>query len=77
MVKINETNGEILRDPKTGLGIQCQPNEVGEMIGVIVRGDPLREFDGYTDENASYSKIAHNVLRKGDTVFRTGNQSHV
>ncbi|CAL8118521.1 unnamed protein product [Orchesella dallaii] len=72
MVKINEVNGEILRDPKTGLGIQCKPNEVGEMIGVIVRGDPLREFDGYTDEDASHSKIAHNVLSKGDTVFRTG-----
>lgn len=70
MVRLDDT-GDILRDPKTGLAIQCKPNELGEMVGVIVKGDPLREFDGYTDENASHGKIAHNVLRKGDTVFRT------
>lgn len=72
MVRVNENTGEILRDPKSGLAIQCKPNEVGEVVGVIVKGDPLREFDGYTDERASSSKVAYNVLKKGDTVFRTG-----
>lgn len=73
MVRVNENTGEILRNPKTGLAIQCKANELGEMVGVIVKGDPLREFDGYTDDKASSGKIAYNVLHKGDTVFRTGN----
>ena len=52
--------------------IRCGPNEPGELVGKIVKGDPLREFDGYADKKATAKKIASNVFTKGDSAFLTG-----
>ena len=41
-------------------------------MGKIVKGDPLREFDGYVNKDATAKKIAKNVFSKGDTAFLTG-----
>jgi len=41
-------------------------------VGRIVKGHPLREFDGYANPEASKKKIAHNVFKKGDCYFLTG-----
>ena len=30
--------------PRDGLCIRCEPNEAGEFIGRIVRGDPIKDF---------------------------------
>ena len=42
-------------------------------MGKIIKGDPLREFDGYADKSATSKKIANDVFDKGDTAFLTGN----
>ncbi|XP_067620529.1 long-chain fatty acid transport protein 4 [Eurosta solidaginis] len=71
----------ILRaDPDTGVPIRgpdglcqlCESNEPGVFIGKIVKGNSSREFLGYVDEKASAKKIVHNVFRKGDMAFLSG-----
>ena len=42
------------------------------MAGKIVKGNPVREFDGYVNKSATQKKILHDVFRKGDTAFMTG-----
>lgn len=57
---MNEETGEILRHPKTNRVIACKPNEAGELIGKIIAGNPLRDFQGYkisTTEITSLQKI--------------------
>jgi hypothetical protein len=34
--------------------------------------DPLREFEGYTNEKATGDKVLSDVFRKGDRYFRSG-----
>lgn len=46
-----------VRDPKTGLCISCEIGEVGELLGLIDPGDPLREFKGYTSKEATEKKV--------------------
>jgi len=46
IVKVDEETQEILRNPKTGRVIVCKPNEAGELIGMIVQNNPLRDFGG-------------------------------
>jgi len=47
VVKVDLATGDIVRDPETGLGIECDFGEPGEFVGVIRKGDSLRQFDGY------------------------------
>jgi fatty-acyl-CoA synthase len=54
-----------------GLCIQCGPDEAGEAVGGISRRAG-REFEGYTNQAESEKKMLHDVFRKGDTWFRTG-----
>ena len=54
-----------------GLCVECAPGEVGEIIGKITR-DPLTRFEGYQDKKATEKKIMRDVLRKGDSWFRSG-----
>jgi hypothetical protein len=42
------------------------------LVGKIVKGTPMREFDGYASEGDTKKKIAYNVFRKGDCYFMTG-----
>jgi fatty-acyl-CoA synthase len=58
----------------TGLCIACDPNEVGEAIGLILDqpNAPARQFDGYTDPAASARKVLTDVFTHGDRWFRTG-----
>jgi len=52
---------------------QCVlPGEPGELVGRIVVGDPLRQFDGYVSKEASDKKVARDVFREGDMAFLTG-----
>ena len=46
--------------------------EPGLLVGKIVKGQPLREFDGYASVEATKKKIAYNVFKKGDCYFLTG-----
>jgi hypothetical protein len=44
----------------------------GELLAQINPGEITRDFGGYTDQAASQKKVLSNVLKKGDTYFRTG-----
>jgi solute carrier family 27 fatty acid transporter 1/4 len=72
LVRVDENTGELLRDPKTGLAIECKPGELGELVAGIQRGHPVRDFPGYTDQESSNKKILRDVFKKGDYVFRAG-----
>jgi fatty-acyl-CoA synthase len=54
-----------------GLCIECAPDEVGETLGGI-SNRAGREFEGYTNRADSDKKMLHDVFRKGDVWFRTG-----
>ncbi|XP_067662687.1 long-chain fatty acid transport protein 4-like [Haliotis asinina] len=71
LIRVDEASGEPLRD-RHGMCIHAQPGETGELVGKIVKGNPLREFDGYVNKKASEKKVVQNVFRKGDTAFLTG-----
>ncbi|KAK6194722.1 hypothetical protein SNE40_000300 [Patella caerulea] len=71
LIRVDEDTGEPLRD-RTGMCIFAKPGEPGELVGKIVKGNPLREFDGYANKAASKKKIVSDVYRKGDTGFLTG-----
>jgi fatty-acyl-CoA synthase len=50
------------------------PGEVGELLAEI-RDDPrypAARFDGYADAAATSAKVMHDVLKSGDSWFRTG-----
>ena len=46
--------------------------EPGELVGKIVKGDPVRNFDGYICKDATNKKICYDVFSKGDHCFLTG-----
>jgi fatty-acyl-CoA synthase len=54
--------------------IKCVPDEIGEVVSKIVidPARPSQRFEGYSDPNATESKILHDVFEKGDRWFRTG-----
>ena len=54
-----------------GLCIECEPDEVGEAIGGISKRAG-RDFEGYTKASDTEKKILHDVFKKGDAWFRTG-----
>lgn len=57
-----------------GLCIRCAPNEIGEVVGMVL-DDPKRpnqRFEGYADKAATEKKILRDVFAKGDIWFRTG-----
>jgi len=54
-----------------GLCIECGPDEVGETLGGISKRAG-REFEGYTTKSDSDKKMLHDVFKKGDMWFRTG-----
>ena len=71
LIRINRDTGEPLRDAQ-GFCLPCPPGEPGEFIGKIVRGDPVKDFQGYRDPEATKKKILHNVFKPGDLYFRSG-----
>jgi fatty-acyl-CoA synthase len=54
-----------------GLCIECEADEVGEAVGGISYRAG-RNFEGYTKASDTEKKILHDVFRKGDAWFRTG-----
>ncbi|KAH9507575.1 hypothetical protein Btru_051508 [Bulinus truncatus] len=71
LVKIDPDTNEIIRD-RNGVCVKAEPGELGELVGKIIKGDPVREFDGYLDEKATNKKIIRDVFSKGDAAFSTG-----
>ena len=71
LIKVDKQTGDPLRDAN-GFCIRCGPHEPGEFIGKIVRGDPVKDFQGYRDPQATKKKILADVFQKGDLYFRSG-----
>lgn len=60
-----------MRD-KNGMCIRCKPGDTGEVIGKIVRGNPIKDFVGYVSDAATSKKIVRDVFQKGDVAFASG-----
>uniref|UniRef100_A0A915DDR9 Very long-chain fatty acid transport protein n=1 Tax=Ditylenchus dipsaci TaxID=166011 RepID=A0A915DDR9_9BILA len=71
LIRIDEETGDILRTPD-GLCVLCRPGEMGEMVGIIKPDDPLVKFEGYVNKEESQKKVIHDVMRKGDGAFSSG-----
>ncbi|KAH3802841.1 hypothetical protein DPMN_156531 [Dreissena polymorpha] len=69
LIKVDEDNN-IMRD-RNGVCVRTKPGELGELVGKIVAGEPLRKFDGYASKEATDKKVAMNVFKKGDMAFLT------
>ena len=54
-----------------GFCSECADNEAGEAIGMIAN-EPGKTFDGYSKAGDSQKKVLHDVFKKGDAWFRTG-----
>lgn len=46
LIQVNEETGEPIRNPKTGFILTCDTNQVGEVVGRIIKKDPLADFEG-------------------------------
>uniref|UniRef100_A0A3B3QE99 Very long-chain fatty acid transport protein n=1 Tax=Paramormyrops kingsleyae TaxID=1676925 RepID=A0A3B3QE99_9TELE len=71
LVKVDEDTMELVRGPD-GVCIPCNPGEPGQLVGRIIQNDPLRRFDGYVNQTATNKKIAHDVFKKGDSAYLSG-----
>ncbi len=68
LVQYDNENDEIARDGK-GRCIEVPLGEPGLLLGEI---NDKAEFDGYTNPEATASKIVHDVQKAGDRWFNTG-----
>lgn len=71
IVKVDPDTGELVRGPN-GLAVKTEAGEVGQIVGRSFKGDPSWRFDGYLNPVETLKKIGHDVLRKGDTTFLSG-----
>jgi fatty-acyl-CoA synthase len=73
LVRFDVEAGEPVRNAQ-GFCIRCAANEAGEALGKVV-DDPSNigsRFEGYTNKEASESRILRDVFEPGDTWVRTG-----
>ncbi|XP_028407578.1 long-chain fatty acid transport protein 4-like [Dendronephthya gigantea] len=68
LFKIDPLSGELARN-SDGLAIPCNPGEVGQVAGLI---NNRNSYDGYVNKQATQNKIAHDLLKKGDEWFLSG-----
>ena len=52
--------------------IYTSVGEAGMCIGMIVKKDPIRDFQGYVDKSETDKKIINNVFKHGDQAFLSG-----
>ncbi|MFL6975568.1 MAG: long-chain-acyl-CoA synthetase [Xanthobacteraceae bacterium] len=73
VVRFDIEKEQPIRDAQ-GFCIRCQPNEVGEVIGKILKdaSKPSTRFEGYASQAETEKKILRNVFETGDAWFRTG-----
>lgn len=73
LVRYDTERDELMRDA-AGRLIECQPGEVGEIIGMILNlpGIGAGRFEGYTDPEATERKILRHAFADGDAWYRSG-----
>jgi len=76
IVRYNVEEDDVVRDPQTGLCMECEYDEVGELVAPIRTLDTangkMDNFEGYTNKEATEKKILRDVFTKGDQYFRSG-----
>src|SRR5882724_4157868 len=73
IVRFDVERQQPVRDER-GFCIECGTDEPGEVIGKIMKdaSRPGQRFEGYASEAETDRKILHDVFKKGDVWFRTG-----
>jgi fatty-acyl-CoA synthase len=73
IVRFDAQRQQPVRDER-GFCIECGADEPGEVIGRIIRdpSKPGARFEGYASESETEQKVLHDVFKKGDIWFRTG-----
>jgi fatty-acyl-CoA synthase len=73
LVRFDAERAQPVRDAN-GFCVECAVNEIGEVIGRILNeaSKPGARFEGYASASDSDRKVLHDVFRKGDAWFRTG-----
>jgi fatty-acyl-CoA synthase len=73
IVRFDVETQQAVRGPD-GFCIECDPGEVGEVVGQILNDPsaPANRFEGYADKSATEKKILRNAFAEGDSWFRTG-----
>jgi fatty-acyl-CoA synthase len=73
LVRFDAEKGEPFRNSQ-GFCVRCAADEPGEALARVL-SDPSQagsRFEGYTDSQASASKLLHDVFKPGDAWVRTG-----
>ncbi|MFX1295929.1 MAG: long-chain-acyl-CoA synthetase [Promethearchaeota archaeon] len=68
LAKVDPETGEFFKNEK-GLCIRCKPGDTGMALMSV---EKTTFFTGYKDKEKTQKKMMHNVLRKNDTYFNTG-----
>ncbi|MFX1277059.1 MAG: long-chain-acyl-CoA synthetase [Promethearchaeota archaeon] len=68
LAKVDPETGEFYRNEK-GFCILCESGDIGM---ALMKLDKMTFFTGYKDKEMTQKKIMHNVLRKNDVYFNTG-----
>ena len=73
IVRFDPESQQPVRDER-GFCIECNVDETGEVIGKIMKdaSRPGQRFEGYANDVETNRKILHDVFKKGDVWFRTG-----
>jgi acyl-CoA synthetase (AMP-forming)/AMP-acid ligase II len=74
LLKLDWDTGEFMRDPKTGLCIQVDWDEIGEAVNRVIPGTLQRVHDyvGSGGAEATKKKLISDVFEKGDLFWRLG-----
>eukprot|EP01006_Ploeotia_vitrea_P060785 TRINITY_DN76549_c0_g1_i1.p1 TRINITY_DN76549_c0_g1~~TRINITY_DN76549_c0_g1_i1.p1 ORF type:complete len:642 (+),score=362.93 TRINITY_DN76549_c0_g1_i1:49-1974(+) len=72
IVKFNHETEQLVRDPRTGFCVRADADEPGEFLAQIRDIGGTSNYSGYKNRQASNKKIAHDVFKKGDRWFRSG-----
>jgi hypothetical protein len=73
IIKFNVMDGAIERDAESGLCIECNANETGELIMPLPKG----KYDGYVDQSATQRKIYADVFKHGDLWWSSGDLLYI
>jgi fatty-acyl-CoA synthase len=73
IVRFDVERQQPVRDER-GFCIECAVDEPGEVIGKILKdaSKPGARFEGYANDAETDRKVLHDVFKKGDAWFRTG-----
>lgn len=68
LAKADPETGEFFKNEK-GYSIRCKPGDIGM---ALMKVEKTTIFTGYKDKDKTQKRLMHNVFRKNDTYFNTG-----